>query len=69
MNLRKDALTDVIFDADDPVQAAAHPNSKPTSKGPGDTKLRDGYMIKSPTEIAGRVVRPEIDSTKGGQKP
>lgn len=68
MNLRKDSVTDVIFDADDPTQAAAHPNSKPTSAGRGDTTIRDGYAIKNSTPIAGRVVRPDLDSTKRGQK-
>lgn len=68
MNLRKDALTGVLFDADDPVQLAAHPNHKATSAGRGDTTIRDGYAIKNPTEIAGRVVRPDLDSRKRGQK-
>jgi hypothetical protein len=68
MNLRKDAVTDVIFDADDPAQLAAHPNHKPTSVGKGDTTIRDGYAIKNPSPIAGRVVRPDLDSPKRGQK-
>lgn len=57
MNLRKDSVTGVIFDADVPAQLAAHPNHEPTSKGPGDTTIRKDYAVKDPSPIAGRIVR------------
>ncbi len=62
MNIRRDSVTGVLFDADDAAQLAAHPNSQ---RATGATKLEplDDHAVKLPTPIAGRVVR-DMDNAK-----
>jgi hypothetical protein len=69
IDLRRDNVTGVFFDANDPAQLAAHPDNRAQTVTRGDTTIRDGYAIKNATPIAGRIVRPDNDSSKSGQKP